>query len=293
VSGSKPRSCGKTKSSTFCAAALGVAVLVLAACERSDAGSTAPAMEFVADSFDLGDIGWMSEQAEEMGVDLSVNGLRAIDRDVAFFFGGVRVPAGTIRSFLLRTSDGGTSWHEVMTPVLGSELMHVAFSDPQHGWALAQWAVEAAGTMVLFGSTDGGKTWRQLAEIPGAQVRAPPDGYPLGMTFTSALMGEIELSYSSEPAALDDTREEIVTLATQDGGVTWRMAGRETRKSSAAETPPVHHGRGFDSTDWTLDPHAAGDPIIVRRYDREQDAWQVSTLPSHFRYERGRVLPDR
>ena len=289
--GKEVRLSSKRQSLTFCAAAMALLAMIPAACKRPASEPSAAAIEFLTDSFDLDGIGWMSEQADEDGVDLNVSGLCAIDKDVAFLFGGVGVAAGTIRSFLLRTADGGKSWHEVMSPVLGSELTHVAFSDHQHGWALALWTVEGPGTMLLFGSTDGGKTWRQLTEIQRSQGHAVPDGFPLSMTFTSALNGEIELAYEGESTSIDDTREEIETLASDDGGVTWSMVRRETRKPPPVETPAAHHDRGFDSTDWELETRAAGDSITVRRFDREQNHWRVTTLPTHLQYERGRVLP--
>jgi hypothetical protein len=288
--GKELRLSGKRQSLTFCAAAMALVALIPAACKRPAPESPPPAIEFLTDSFDLDDIGWMSEQADESGVDLNVSGLRAIDKDVAFLFGGVGVGAGTIRSFLLRTGDGGKSWHEVMSPVLGSELTHVAFSDRQHGWALAQWTVEGPGTMLLFGSTDGGTTWRQLTEIQRSQGHAVPDGTPLSMTFTGVLNGEIELAYDGESPSIDDIRVEIETLASDDGGVTWSVIRRETRKWSSVETPAAQHDRGFNSTDWELDTRTAGVPIVIRQFDREQSQWRVMTLPTHFQYERGRVL---
>ena len=275
---------------------LAFVVLSLSACKRPDSKpdpdleSPAPTIEFLASSFDLEDIGWMAEQADQFGVELDVGGLRAIDKDVAFLFGGIHVAAGTIRSYLLRTSDGGKSWQEVMPPVLGSALTHVAFSDPQHGWALAQWAVEGPGTIVLFSSSDGGKTWRQLSEIQRSEDRDMPDGIPLAMTFTSVRNGEIELSYDSESSSMDDIRYDMEALSSDDGGVTWKVVRRETRKESSVESPAVHHDRGFDGTDWELDTLAAGERIAIRRFERAQGRWHVMTMPTHFRYERGRVL---
>jgi hypothetical protein len=272
---------------TSCATALALAALMLAACARpdpstdTDTDTSAPDIGFLADSFDLEDIGWLSEQADEFGVDLEVSGLRAIDKDAAFLFGGVRVHAGTIRSFLLETRDGGKSWHETMPPVLGSELTHVAFADPQHGWALAQWAVEQAGPIRLFGSTDGGKTWRELGDFPG-------DGFAVSMTFTSALQGEIELSHDIE-STTDDNREEIDTFASDDGGLTWSRIRRETRAGSPVATA-AHRERGFDGSEWELETRGFGDPIGIRRFDREQSRRRVTTMPTHFRYEQGRVL---
>ncbi len=275
---------------TFYAAAIALMAVIPAACKRPAPESSAPAIKFLTDSFDLDDIGWMSEQADEFGVDLDVGGLRAIDKDIAFLFGGIDVAAGTIRSFLLRTGDGGKSWHEVMLPVRGSKLTHVAFSDRQHGWALSLWAVEGPGTMLLFGSSDGGKTWRQLTEIQRSPGHAVPDGFPQSMTFTSTLNGEIELAYDVESPSIDDTRVQIETLATDDGGVTWSVVRRETRNGLPVETPAAQHDRGFDSTDWELDTNSAGNPISVRRFDREQNNWRVTTLPTHFQYGQWRVL---
>lgn len=290
----------KRQSLTSRAAALTLAVLVLAAYKRPDPvpESSAPAIEFLTDSFDLDGIGWMSEQADEFGVYLEVSGLRAIDKDVAFLFGGVRVHAGTIRSVLLRTSDGGKSWHESMPPVLGSELIHVAFSDRQHGWALAQWAVERPGTPLLFGSTDAGKTWREITHIERRSQGRPPRGdadYPLRMTFSSALNGEIELALvnDSESTSIDDSQEEVETLATHDGGVTWRMVRRETRTRSPVEPEAAQQDRGFDGTEWALGARTFGEPFDIRRFDREQSRWRVTTLPTHFQYQQGRVMTSR
>jgi photosystem II stability/assembly factor-like uncharacterized protein len=285
----------KRQSSTSRAAALALAVLVLAACKRPDPvpESSAPAIEFSTASSDLDEFVW-TEQADEFGVDVCANGLRAIDKDTAFLFGDLRIPASSLRSFLLRTSDGGKSWHEVMPYVPGSELIHVAFSDSQHGWALAQWAVEGPGAIVLFGTADGGNTWRQLTDVGRSQGRPPPGNadYPLRMTFTSALKGEIELALANdgESSSIDDSEEEIETLATDDGGVNWRVVRRETRKSSTVETEAAQHDRGFDDTEWELGTRACGEPITIRRFDREQRHWHVTTLPTHFQYRRGRVL---
>ena len=288
----------KRKCLTFCAAALALLTPILAACKSPDPESSAPTIQFLANSFRPDDIGVPIEDAQEFGVNLGVNGLRAVNKDVAFLFGGVRVPVGTMRSFLLRTGDGGKSWHEWMPPVPGSELIDVAVSDPQHIWVLAQWAVEGPGTPLLFSSKDGGKIWRELTHIGRAQGNPATVDYdaPLRMSFTSALKGEIELALANddESTALDDSQQEVETLATDDGGVTWKMIRRETRKSSPVEaeekTEAVRQDRGFDNTQWELVTRALREPITIRRFDSQQSRWRVTTLPTHFRYERGRVL---
>lgn len=275
---------------TFCSAAIALLAMILAACKPPAREPTAPTIEFLTDTFDPDDLAVPIEEADEYGVDLNVSGLCAIDKDVAFLFGGVGVAPGTLRSFMLQTTDGGKSWHEVMSPVIGSEVTNVAFSDHQHGWALAIWTVEGPGAIVLFGSTDGGKTWRQLAEIERSPGHAVPDGYPVSMTFKSAQKGEIELSYADESTTNDDTREEIETLASGDGGRTWNMVRRESRVQPPMDAPEARNDRCIDSADWELTTRGLGESITVRRFDREQKLWRVTTLPSHFKYEGRRVV---
>jgi hypothetical protein len=274
---------GKRQSLTLGAAAIALAMIPAAckppASEPSASEPSAPAMEFLTDTFDPADLAVPIEEADEHGVDLNVSGLCAIDKDVAYLFGGLDVAPGALRSFMLQTTDGGKTWHEVMSPVVGSEVTNVAFSDHQHGWALVMWTVEGPGALVLFGSTDEGKTWRQLTEIERSPGHAVPDGYPVSMIFKSALKGEIELSY-------DDTRE-IEKLASGDGGRTWSMVRRETRVE-----PPMDD-RCFDSADWELTTRGLGESMTVRRFDREQKLWRVTTLPTHFKYERRRVVASR
>jgi hypothetical protein len=283
----------KTQSLTFRAAAMVLLAMIPSACKRAAVEPSAPAVRFQTDSFDLDGIGWMSEQADEGGVDLDVSGLSAIDKDVAFLFGGVRVPAGTIRSVLLRTADGGKTWREVMPPVLGSELTHVAFTDELHGWALALWTVEGPGTMLLFGSMDGGRTWRQLTEIQRSACHAVPDGWPLTMTFLDASKGEIAVAYAGESASIEDSSRVIETHVSDDGGSTWNMVRRATRSLSPEETAPANRQRGFDNTDWFVEVPSGDEHITVKRFDRARNRWISMPLPRHFQYERGRIVSSR
>jgi photosystem II stability/assembly factor-like uncharacterized protein len=279
---------------TFSAVATALLAMIPAACKRpAPPEPSAPTIEFLTDSFDLDGIGWMSEQTDESGVALDVSGLCAIDKDVAFLFGGLRVPAGTIRSFLLRTADGGMTWHEVMPAVLGSDVTHVAFSDDLHGWALAIWTVEGPGTMLLSGSRDGGRTWRQLTEIQRSEGHAVPDGWPLSMTFVDASKGEIAIAYDGESASVDDLSQVVETLVSDDGGLSWNMVRRETRAVPPEEAPPANEP-SCNTTDWVLEvPSVDEQSITVRRFDRQRNRWLSMTLPRHFQYERGRVVSSR
>src|SRR5690349_4391558 len=189
---------GKRQSLTSYGAAIALLAMIPAACKPADREPSAPVMQFLTDSFDPDEAGFLSKEAREYGVDLNANGLCAIDKDVAYLYGRIFVAAGSIRSLLLKTADGGKSWHEVMSPVFGSEVTHVAFSDPRHGWALTMWTIEGPGALVLFGSRDEGRTWRQLAEIGSSPGHAVPDGFPVSMNFRSAQKGEIEIAYEDD-----------------------------------------------------------------------------------------------
>jgi hypothetical protein len=256
-----------------------------APCQPSAREPSAPAIEFLADNFDPEEAGFLSKQGREYGVDLEANGLCAIDRDVAYLYGRIFVAAGSLRSLLLKTADGGKSWREVMSPIFGSEVTNVAFSDSRHGWALAMWAIEGPGTPVLFGSTDEGKTWHQLAEIGLSPGDTPTDGFPVSMTFQSAQKGEIEIAYEDESTTSDETRRQIETLASDNGGRSWRMVRREMRLP--------HDDRCTGNADWELITSGLREPIAVRRFDHEQKLWRVTTLPTHFQYERGRIRSSR
>jgi hypothetical protein len=276
---------GKKQSLTFCAAAIALLAMIPAAGKPPDRESSTPTTEFLTDSFDPEGAGFLSKEAREYGVDLNANGLCGIDKDVAYLYGSLFIGPGTIRSLLLKTADGGKSWHEVMSPIFGSEVTNVAFSDPRHGWALAMWTIEGPGTPVLFGSRDEGKTWRQLAEIGLSPGSTPTDGFPVSMTFQSAQKGEIEIAYEDESTTSDETRQQIETLASDDGGRNWSRVRREMRVP--------HDDRCIDNADWELITRGLREPITVRRFDREQKLWRVTTLPTHFQYERGRIRSPR
>ena len=103
---------------------------------------------------------------------------------------------------MLRTTDGGTTWQAVNTPLSGptTQWSKIVFTDASHATALQSWGG-------LAQSTDGGATWVDRSAVlglPGKQLEDLQFA-PNGLTgFVSAAAG--------------------VLMRTGDGGVTWTIA---------------------------------------------------------------------
>ena len=103
---------------------------------------------------------------------------------------------------MLRTTDGGTTWQAVNTPLSGAttQWSKIVFTDASHATALQTWGG-------LAQSTDGGVTWADRSTalgLPGQQLEDLQFA-PNGLTgFVSATAG--------------------VLRRTDDGGVTWTTA---------------------------------------------------------------------
>ena len=101
---------------------------------------------------------------------LAPRGIYALNRETLFLFGGVKDVSderwGPYYSLLLRSSDGGKHWHEVMQPVPGSEVVEIALVEAGDGWALVGWISEGPGPASLYHTTDYGESWELLSNIP-------------------------------------------------------------------------------------------------------------------------------
>jgi hypothetical protein len=102
--------------------------------------------------------------------------------------------------------------------------------------------------------------------------------------------GEIDMLYENESSTVDDIRYDVETLVSGDGGLTWKLMRQRTVKESDLATSPRDRTRGLDGSDWELAVSTVDDALTVRRFGRDQNGWISTTLPTHFRYERGRVM---
>ena len=117
---------------------------------------------------------------------------------------------------LLRTTDGGLTWHVAGVPTTSGSLLVV--SDPSTIWIGAQDDASPISRRLLTVSRDGGRSWHDVA-LPGFD---PGDGggefhLRSAPIFTDARHGVIAIDRGDGLVA--------TVLRTQDGGRTWRRSG--------------------------------------------------------------------
>jgi photosystem II stability/assembly factor-like uncharacterized protein len=120
---------------------------------------------------------------------------------------------------VLHTADGGQTWQQATIQMPFPR--QISFIDPQHGWVLA--AVRppggAAEPVGVFRTTDGGKTWVNVATALFADTtppgRLPYGGQKTGMRFLDASTGWVTGTVSLSNLAW--------LYVTHDGGSTWQQ----------------------------------------------------------------------
>jgi hypothetical protein len=226
---------------------------------------------------------WASDhEAEKNGLQLFSNGYKIypLDKETAFFFGELRTPAVAIRSFLLRSADGGKSWRDVMVPVYGSEVAEVFFLDSRSGWALTLWTTEGPGEVKLFSSNSSGMTWRKVSDVP----KRDHTGQPIAMKFADVKNGEIEMLYENE----------IAVLRTKDGGRAWAEShtiSLDAYEKRKRETDPSGQEivLGKDRSQWRL--MEKDERVRVLRRMQANETWkELSAIPMSYGYSKGQVL---
>lgn len=232
---------------------------------------------------------WASQwQAEQHGLALHPYGygIYPVNKDTVFFFGEFRTSAASIRSFLLRSGDGGKIWREVMLPVYGSEVIEMFFYDAHVGWALVGWTTEGPGDLTLYGSTDGGKNWRKLSNIPKLHF----SGWPISMTFSDRRNGVIKILFDESG---DPRTDGLLTLSTKDGGRRWHEDShlsldqyKRVNKGAESEERVV---KGKDNSQWQV--IGTDKEVRILRRLQADEVWRVvCVIPSRFRYAKGEVL---
>ena len=232
-----------------------------------------PATVRLAGDFDpevAEEMGWgpLLENEDACPLSLSVDGVHALDEREALLYGSLDAAPGAYRSLLLRTDDGGASWSEVMAPMPGSAVLDVSFASPARGVALVGWTVEGPGTLWAYGTEDGGRSWRRLAEI------AKPHNLdqPVRLQCRDHRRCRVQLECS------DQSEGPGHLLETADGGHTWRPG-------KPAALPPLSDiAIATDGTAWQIAAAPdEGDVIQLLRRRRGEAAWTpLPSLPGGF-----------
>lgn len=196
---------------------------------------------------------------------------------------------------LFRTTDGGASW--TMLPANRIPTDGVFFLDSEHGWIVAGSPASGLNGEVLYGTTDGGKTWNRIGDLPAA-----PMGWVYGV-------GNYRVTFSSAEHGWYLGNNEI--FATVDGGRSWSQVtdlynvpgtitaySQPTFNSEEGVLPVAYRAAGgpdnatanviafIDSQDggatWSLTPHTApagfapvGDDVSISILDI-QHIWLTS-----------------
>jgi photosystem II stability/assembly factor-like uncharacterized protein len=128
-------------------------------------------------------------------------------------------PTTEVRSYLLKTSDGGATWSRVLVTGADVEvlLVRVVFTDRAHGWAFGELGA-------LYYTQDGGASW--------ARQRVPTQRLLLGASFIDAAQGWLVGAGST-------------ILQTEDGGTRWLGAETslaEPTRINAVSFADARHG---------------------------------------------------
>lgn len=146
-------------------------------------------------------------------VELNIEGISAPTKAEAglYLLGKLSVPSHPLRALLLRSTDGGAHWKEVLPEVENSEVLSVHFTGCQ-GRALVGWTTEGPGELTLFASSDCGASWKRRGTLPKA--------------VWSEWLEQIAWKDAQQGTAwLVDTNGENApprAITTRDGGRTWR-----------------------------------------------------------------------
>ena len=206
---------------------------------------------------------WNSPQIKD-GLTFYIRGMYAINKDIAFIFGGLKVPAGTIVSLLLRSTDGGIHWKEVLNPIDYNDITHVVFIGKGEGWAISTWTPEGDAGTRLWHTTDFGETWQENKGHPPTTISI--------RVFDSKHMQVQSLNWWANP-----NTDRYMIWDSYDGGTTWAesfsVPVNDTNVKSVfeayADVPGGRYGNYFQCNVWEN---------ACTAYGQDGSKWQIESI---------------
>jgi photosystem II stability/assembly factor-like uncharacterized protein len=149
------------------------------------------------------------------------------------------------------TGDGGASWQKLgSSPITGAWLDQMTFVDPTHGWLLVSLGVATGSEGVsVWGTSDGGHTWQELAKSPIPQQSEASGQLPSGCDKTGLTFKDEKTGWVTAVCAGGSP----FLYMTTDGGHLWNRqalppAPGQTSESlgySPSVLPPVFPNQTF------------------------------------------------
>jgi hypothetical protein len=198
-----------------------------------------------------------------------------------YLYGALSTSARPVRALLLRSTDGGVHWAEVLPPVSDSEVLFLDFLGCE-GRALVGWSTEGPGEILLYASPDCGATWKRRSTVP----KAVWSEWPEHLVWKDGQNGTLWLVDTNG----DNSRPRA--LVTRNGGRTWTTPRQTPPPSPPARTTenPLEV-RDVTGTRWAVIPEDEG--FRVERQEQGAPAQTRSTLPMTWRREGKELIPSR
>lgn len=173
-----------------------------------------------------------------------------IDFANVFVHGSVETRFAGRVSLLLRSTDEGRTWTEVLPPRSGAEVAAMQFASAITGWL----ALDTGDAVAVYHTEDRGQTWQRL----GGLAKESAEQRVLSLRFSGASQGQIRLGVPRGRQVL-----EPAVFESRNGGNTWRLAYRPAPYGLAETDPhePVYEV-AQDGTMWRIKPDAGNYQVV-------------------------------